>query len=220
MEKRVELNKYGGYTWETKIPPYFRFLFHETNEKNFVVDFQEFKWIHFKTLWSMSSSSDLESTLKKAFDKLYDYFVYHSDIVWTESQKNNMLENKIKELRLNDYKNTSNNKIGDFVILHSFEFNKMDWDFDIETNLQIITFINSAGESYIIKKDLNFDVGSIIIYDTNKTINELIKGLNHTNIYLPSFDGVLCQISNGDLIIKGWNSDVFVEYQIFKEKNK
>lgn len=108
MYKRVKLNKYGGYTWETKIPPYYRFLFQETNEKSFVVDFQKFEWICFKTLWSLSSSNDLESTLKKAFDKLYDYFLKQPDIVWTEKQKNNMLEKKIKEYRIN---NGSNNSI-------------------------------------------------------------------------------------------------------------
>jgi len=129
-----------------------------------------------------------------------------------------MLENKIKEFRQNNYKTFSNNKIGEFEILHSFEFNEIGWDYDIATSQQIITFINSSGESFILKRGADFDFGKTIIYDTNKTINELIKDLNNTNIYFPPFDGILCEMSNGDLIIKGWQSDLFVKYQIHSAK--
>lgn len=96
----------------------------------------------------------------------------------------------------------------------------MGLDYDLEKGMEIISFINDSGESFTLRRNLDFDIGNIIISDTNKTINELMEGLNNTLIYFPPFNGIVCQMSNGDIIIKGWQSEQFVKYQIESAKNK
>lgn len=93
----AEKNKYGGYTWQIKIDSLFHVYLKGTKHGHFIVEFKEWKWVSYKILISYISDENIEDTIIKAFDKIYLYFQNNRNYIWTDQQKNNLL-NRVLEL--------------------------------------------------------------------------------------------------------------------------
>ncbi len=99
LSRHVDKNKYGGHTWHIKLDSLFHIFVHGTDNSSYVVDFKEFKWVSYKTLFSFVSNENLETTIIKSFDRVFDYY-NNNEYLWTEMQKNSKLNQVIELLRL------------------------------------------------------------------------------------------------------------------------
>ena len=97
LSRYTEKNRYGGHTWQVKLDSLFHIFIHETDNKCYVVDFKEWKWINYKTHFSFVSNNDLTQTIIEAFERIFDFFNNSADYMWTETQKNNKL-NEVLDL--------------------------------------------------------------------------------------------------------------------------
>jgi hypothetical protein len=91
LSRYTDKNKYGGYTWHIKLDSLFHIFINGTTDNSYVVDFKEWKWISYKTRFSFVSTKDFTTTVRDAYDRVFDYFQGHKDYLWTEQQKNNKL---------------------------------------------------------------------------------------------------------------------------------
>jgi hypothetical protein len=73
IERYVDKNKYGGYTWTIEINPEFKIEIQSTQKGNFVVNFIEAKWIRYKTIFSMISDEDFVDTIKSSCRKMLNH---------------------------------------------------------------------------------------------------------------------------------------------------
>ena len=95
----TQKNKYGGFTWHVKIPPFFNIYIYGSTSGTYVVDFKEFKWIRYKTHFSFVSNDSLEETISASFDKVLDFFKDNKDFAWSHQQKENTLRKTFETLK-------------------------------------------------------------------------------------------------------------------------
>ena len=88
----------------------------------------------------------------------------------------------------------------------------MTWEYDFDKNLIIILFSNSSGVNKVIYRDTDFDFGTIILLDPNKSINELIKN-SEESFSLLDKKGIVYVNYLDQIMIKGWGADEFINYQ-------
>lgn len=86
VSRYLDKNRFGAYTWQIKLDSLFHLYIEETNTNSFVVNFKEFKWISFKTHWSLVSNDDLFHTVEIAFNKVHETLKYNKDYAWTSQQ--------------------------------------------------------------------------------------------------------------------------------------
>ena len=75
----------------------FHIFIHGTDNKSFVIEFKEWKWISYKVRFSFVSNNNLESIIREAFYRVFDYFQGHKNYTWTHHQKDKQL-NLVLEL--------------------------------------------------------------------------------------------------------------------------
>lgn len=97
LSRYTEKNKYGGHTWHIKLDSLFHVFIHETEDRSYVIDFKEWKWLSYKTHFSFVSNKGMEETIVDTFEKTFVFFDNSSDYLWTESQKNKKL-NEVLDL--------------------------------------------------------------------------------------------------------------------------
>jgi len=98
LQRIIEKNKYGGYTWNIKLDSLFQIFVHGTDTNNFVIEFKEWKWLSFKTHFSFVSNDDLKTAIIESFDKVYNFFYNSPKYNWTKDQKEYKLNEVIRLL--------------------------------------------------------------------------------------------------------------------------
>lgn len=132
---------------------------------------------------------------------------------------------KIDDSRLYKKKVVSKSNVNTDKLKLFSDFEKVEWTFDFDSEIDniFISFTNSYGDTKVIRKDADFDFGSIILIDANKSINELIENLNFQNFSLLPKKGRAYLNESNQIFIKGWNAEEFIAFQYHvmeKEKKK
>jgi len=84
ITKLTKKNKYGGYTWKFEISIEFHINIHETNDTTFIVELKEAGYFKYKTCFTYISNDSMISTIRKAFETTFKYFVETKRIYWEE----------------------------------------------------------------------------------------------------------------------------------------
>jgi len=98
LSKRLEKNKYGGYTWVIRLDLFHIFV-HETDNLSFVVECKEWKWVSYKTHFSFVSNSNIEETIVNALERSSNLLI-QKGYVWTSLQKNSVQNQVLNLLRI------------------------------------------------------------------------------------------------------------------------
>lgn len=121
MRKLIQKNRFGYLTWETDLGDnIFKILIHETNELKYLVEFQEYKWLTYKTQLTFVSDLEMDETIVLTFNKIHEYFQNSSAFEWTLQQKNNLIFQNIRLYRISQGNNSTEfriiNKPGEYVL--------------------------------------------------------------------------------------------------------
>lgn len=87
VNELVEKNSFGGRTWEIMFDRTFPIRIHEANENSFVVEFKEFRWVYFKTIFSFISNKPMKDTVIEAIDRVEEHFQKSKTYTWTKDQR-------------------------------------------------------------------------------------------------------------------------------------
>ena len=218
VSRLSEINKYGGYTWDIEIDKLFHIFIHSTEVNSFICEFKEFKFFRFKTHFTFVSNEQFSDVINESFDKVFVFFEKSKSYTWTNNQKEYKIKQVIEILKKYDpiaKELLSKSKEQNENSEKYFKFESLDFEIDLAINKQILTFYDKKGESRVIEKGLDFDMGSILLVDSANTINDLIKDLPIRAIYFPeNMKGMFSQNDSGEIFIKGWNADEFVRFQL------
>jgi len=158
------------------------------------------------------------------FVKSWEYPIDENQFVIIKDFENNLnqLFNKLELKKAENLMNNFYSSLSEVSEDYSgFEFDKMNWDLDYEKDIFSIKFLKDSGETKEIVRKLIFDFGSIILLDSNKTINEIIKDLNIGSFSLLDKGGIVFTNVLDEVLIKGWGADEFLIYQKqISEENK
>ena len=133
----MEINKYGGHTWDIKLDSLFHLFVHGTSEKTFIVEFKEWKWVNNKIHFTFVSNSDMKSTIEMSFQKIFTFFKQHPDYTWTEKQMSSKL-NQALDLLSDEIENKTDEEVQESKILtNEKEVPSIDlgWDYDTFRNM-------------------------------------------------------------------------------------
>jgi|GEM_PF-2523815 len=151
------------------------------------------------------------------FVKSWKYQINSTQFAIIDDYKQNLKEIIIKinkkkaEEILNDFYDMPSEKEESF---EAFEFEDVSWEMNIDLGKIVITFTSKSGETKIFFKDCSFDFGDIYLIDCNKTINEIISDIKMKDSFaLLDKGGVVFSNYLGQILIKGWGLDEFIDCQ-------
>lgn len=87
VSKICEKNKFGGHTFVIEIDKLWKIHILETNNKTYLVEFEEIKLFKNKVHFSFLTNSNIENATIEAFDRTFDFFLANSEYIWTLDQK-------------------------------------------------------------------------------------------------------------------------------------
>lgn len=103
LYRNGELNKFQGRTWRIELDNLFKIVIEETNSKNYVVHFKEWKWVSSKTHFSYISNDNFKDTVINSFVKVGDFFKRNPHQYWSYQKLDNALDKLL--YIINDSKN-------------------------------------------------------------------------------------------------------------------
>jgi hypothetical protein len=85
IDRYTKKNKYGGTHWMIKYDPLFHIHINGTSDGNFVIDFKEWKIIHYKTHFSFVSNRNLEQTIIDSLNRVKSFLMNYEKIDYNQS---------------------------------------------------------------------------------------------------------------------------------------
>lgn len=103
MNRFVDKNKYGGYTWEIKVPPEFKFCFNGTSERSFFVELKKLAFFGYKTIDSYHSDLRLEDLIRFAVNKAFESEFNNGKYTWSVEKAMLFVEQMEMQYKLSKY---------------------------------------------------------------------------------------------------------------------
>lgn len=179
------------------------------------------------TLYTINENGgllDLNYSQKNSMGYFFLHWEYPKD-----KNQNEIIDdykNDLQKLSLQIQKKKFENLTNDFYgynknqdgFCMSCEFNKLSWEYDFDNKKVVFVFEDQFGKSKTIFRNSDFDFGSIILLDANKSINEIIEGTDIKSFYLLNIKGTAYFNYLDQIFIKGWSEEDFLYFQNKKEK--
>lgn len=157
ISKYTSINKYGGHTWQVKIDSLLHLFIHTSDNKLCFIELKEWKFLWYRKLLAFSTDKGIESAIRDAFNKTYDFFYKNKDFNWSLDKKEELQSKLLIEVK-KDSKKSRNvypkiRTSGYYIAKHS-GIGVYGNSFDIV----IILFFNNKNRVYYLDNEGSYEM--------------------------------------------------------------
>lgn len=183
-------NKFNDYTWEIEIDNLHRLFILGSDSGSFVIEFKEWKFLHFKTHFSFVSNENIYNTVSISFDKIYEFFLQGEKILWSNQSKENKKAQAILEIKSiivsnNGQTINSIREDGIYICTHSTNNEKTkpdSYDIILKFLSKKVIILNFGVPYFISKLDIEL-INKSLVNGNNDHITEFKQSNNNISIF-------------------------------------